>query len=119
MCATKRGQKACQIEQKSSGSKDASRQCKYRAGGGYEGTTLKMPQYETDKDSLIGSTSDYGDNGKADDVDDGEDYQNVSNSCVTTKSRPLEEDSYTVHWQFLQKVKSLQEDQLWPSTDYH
>ena len=43
-------------------------------GTNYKGTTLKMPQYETDKDSLIGSTSDYGDNGK---VDDGDDHQNV------------------------------------------
>ena len=44
-------------------------------GTSYKGTTLKMPQYETDKDSLIGSTSDYGDNGK---VDDGDDHQNVN-----------------------------------------
>ena len=55
----------------SSASKDTSRQCQQKAGGGQK---LKMPQYGADKDSLIGNTSDYGDNGNADNVDDGDDY---------------------------------------------
>ena len=52
-----------------------------------------MPQYETDKDSLIGSTSDYGDNGK---VDDENDHQNIFIklcNTLTTKSRLLDEGS--------------------------
>ena len=49
-----------------------SRQCQQKACGGHK---LKMPQYGADKDSLmIGNTSDYGDNGNADNVDDGDDY---------------------------------------------
>ena len=43
-----------------------------------------MHQYETDKDPLIGNTTcvTTGDNGNADNADDGEDYQNTVSQKV-------------------------------------
>ena len=61
-------------------------------GTNYKGTTLKMPQYDTDKDSLIGSTSDYGDNGKVMMEMIIRMFSLLCNT-VTTKSRLLEEGS--------------------------
>ena len=80
-----------------------------------------MPQCETDKDSLIGSTTcvTIGDSDNADNADDVEDYQNTARQKVCIIR--ILSDKKAACCQLLQK-KPLQADQPWPSTfnnDYH